>query len=170
MAKKMKNLPSLRCKGKSCVLLAKGTKVRVLKEQSEDIATGKRLKGTRAADIRLNPKVQKIAKITLKPGQPPMYKVTNINNALFTREQLQVVNKKEKKVDQSKRKWVIEKILRKKKTKDGRLFYEIKWKNFEETTDEPVGIIEEDVPEMAKKFEEKFAKENKRLVMKKLNK
>ena len=39
----LKTMPTLKCRGKSCTLLEKGTKVRVLKEQSHDIITGKRL-------------------------------------------------------------------------------------------------------------------------------
>ena len=154
-SERMKNLPTLRCRGRSCILLDKGTKVRVISDMPRNIVTGDRLHGTfRATDIRWDPQERTVTKIILKAGQPPMYKVSGINDALYTREQLQEVDAKEKKIDQSKRKWVVEKIVR--KYKEGRkYFYEIKWRHYPKTTPEPAEVIEEDVPELVAEFKEK---------------
>lgn len=153
-SQKRKELPTLRCRGRSCKLLEKGTKVRVIADQPRDIVTGRRLHGQfRASDMRWNPVVRRIEKISLKPGQPPMYKVTHIDNAMYTREQLQVVGK-ETKVDQSNRKWIVERIVRKKK-KNGKLFYVVKWKGWQDTTDEPASALKKDIPRMVADFEKK---------------
>lgn len=82
-----------------------------------------------------------------------MYKVTHIDNAMYTREQLQVVGK-ETKVDQSNRKWIVERIVRKKK-KNGKLFYVVKWKGWQDTTDEPASALKKDIPRMVADFEKK---------------
>lgn len=47
----------------------------------------------------------------------------------------------------------IEQILRKVK-KHGKVYFEIKWEGYEETTLEPYHNIKEDVPEMFKEFME----------------
>lgn len=44
----------------------------------------------------------------------------------------------------------------KKKNKHGKVFYEVKWKGYDETTDEPATNIRKDVPEMVKEFEKGF--------------
>jgi len=159
-----KSLPTLKCRGMSCKLLQKGTKVRVKLDHPRDISSDERLGGKfRAGDIRWSEAVRKITKVTLKPGQPPMYKVggtkdqgyetTGIDDALYTREQLQVVDKDEKRVDKSNRVWQIKRIVRK-KNKKGRRWYEVQWKTDGfKNTDVPVTQLKKDAPKLVKEFE-----------------
>ena len=72
-------------------LLNVGDKVRVLLDYPIDIANKKRLAGNfRATDIRWSLDVKKIRWVVLKPGFPPMYRVSG-EDVLRTRQQLQKV-------------------------------------------------------------------------------
>lgn len=78
---------------KGDILLDVGTKVRVLLDQPEEIATGKKLFGKfRGSDIRWSHKISEIEWVSLYPGQPVMYRVEG-EKILRTREQLQVIEK-----------------------------------------------------------------------------
>lgn len=82
-----------KCEGSACKLLKEGTKVRVILEKPQDIASGKRLQGNfRAGDIRWERKIRKIKQVLIKPDQPPMYLVEGYKNTAFTKNQLQVVD------------------------------------------------------------------------------
>ena len=142
-SKTMKDTPTLRCKGRSCKLLKHGTQVRVVHDHPKDIK-GKRLYGKfRKSDMRWERTPRKITKITLKAGQPPLYKVSGIGNALYTREQLQVYDKDEIKPKSKKKKedkegllpdkYIVEKIVKRtKKKKNGKtkVYYTVKWKGY----------------------------------------
>ena len=154
--KKMENVGSLRCKGKSCRLLEVGTKVRAIRIKPKDDVTGKRLHGGfRAGDKRWESEVRTIEKVILKAGQPPLYKVSGIDDATFTRERLQVVGEENQQIN-DKKKWIIEKIV-KRTTKKGEIYYQIKWKGWsrKHNTEEPRENLIEDVPGMVKQYESK---------------
>lgn len=113
--------------------------------------------------MRWSEAVREIGKVILKAGQPSIYKVKGstdqgyktpgIDDALYTREQLQVVDDDEEKIDKSQRKWVVDKIL-KKKQKSGGVFYTVRWKNRDfEPTDVRASTLKQDQPELVKKFE-----------------
>ena len=128
--KKMDDMGSLRCKGKSCRLLEVGTKVRAVRIKPKDDVTGKRLHGGfRAGDKRWESQVRTIEKVILKAGQPPAYKLSGIDDATFTRERLQLVGEENQQINDSKETWIVEKIL-KRITVKGKIFYRIKWKGF----------------------------------------
>ena len=155
--KKMENTPSLRCKGKSCRLLEVGTKVRAIRIKPKDDVPGKRMHGGfRAGDKRWESTVRTITKIILKAGQPPLYKLSGIDDATFTRERVQVVGEENEKQNANKEKWIIEKIV-KRTTKKGEIFYQIKWKGWakKHNTEEPRAQLMEDVPDMVENFEDK---------------
>lgn len=123
--KKRQSVPSIKqamkakvkCEGNSCRLLERGTKVRVKLDFPVDPVTGKKLHGKfRASDIRWDPKIRTIKKRILKPGQPPLYRVSgdgtkgtgpNKNrdketlDALYTKGQLQLVKEDNKKKEES---------------------------------------------------------------------
>ena len=151
MDKKMKNLPTLRCKGKNCLLLSKDTEVRVILDMPKDVS-GKRLHGNfRAGDRRWDQVIRKINKVVLKAGQPPMYAVTGIDNALYTREQLQVVGKEDEGHTDTNQKWIVEKLV-KVTAKNGQIYYEVKWKDFpsSDNTTQSRAQLMEDVPKLVK--------------------
>jgi hypothetical protein len=130
------------------------TPVRYQLDNPKDVTTGKRLFGKfRVGDIRWSEKVCKITRIYLRPDQPPMYKVDNLDCA-FTRNQIQIVDATEKAPPtKTQKKFVIEKILSKTKVKN-KVFYEVKWSSGEITT-EPRTSLVEDVPDLIQEFEKK---------------
>ena len=145
-----------KCEGKSCEILPIGTRVRVILE--EPIEAGverKKLHGKfRAGDIRWENKIRKIEDHILIPNQPPMYKISGIEKVQgYTREQLQVVGKDEK-MPHKTQKYVIEKLVRRRKIR-GRIMFEVKWKGYRKTTLEPRSQLMKDVPDMVRAFERK---------------
>lgn len=84
--------PTIRCKGTACDLIPLGTEVRVILDQPQE-ATGIKLSGKfRSTDLRWENKIRTIEDYVLRPYQPPMYKVSGIDNVNYTKNQLQVVN------------------------------------------------------------------------------
>lgn len=82
-----------RCSGASCELLKVGDEVRRILDQPRDPGTGTKLTGNfRVTDTRWENEIHQITAIILHPAQPPMYKLSNLKNVLYTRNQLQVVN------------------------------------------------------------------------------
>jgi hypothetical protein len=82
----------IRCDGKSCTLLKKGTKVRRILDEPRDPGTNTKLIGKfRATDTRWENKERKIEGVILHPDQPPMYQISGMHNVLYTREQLQII-------------------------------------------------------------------------------
>jgi hypothetical protein len=153
---KMESVGTLRCKGKSCQLLEVGTKVRAILLAPRDV-DGKRLHGGfRAGDKRWESTIRTVEKVILKAGQPPLYKLSGIDDATYTRERIQVVGEENLKANENKEKWIIEKIV-KRTTKKGEVFYQIKWKGWgkKHNTEEPREKLVEDVPDMVENYEDK---------------
>ena len=181
----MKETSILRCKGRSYKLLKYGTQVRVVLDYPKDIK-GKRLYGKfRKSDMRWERTPRKITKIVLKAGQPPLYKVSGIGNALYTREQLHVYDKdeikpKSKKKKQNKQdllpdKYIVEKIVKRTKKKENgktKVYYTVKWKGYpsSKNTEEPRANLREGVPDIVNEFEKKYNKETTKNLMKKYKK
>ena len=154
---KMESLGPIRCKGKSCTLLEVGTKVRAIRIKPKDDVTGKRLHGGfRAGDKRWESTIRTVEKVILKAGQPPLYKLSGIDDATFTRERIQVVGKENEEMNTNKEKWIIDKIV-KRTTKDGEVAYKIRWKGWSAKHDTPETReqLMEDVPDMVKNYEDK---------------
>jgi hypothetical protein len=81
-----------RCAGDACKILSKGTKVRAILDEPRSAATGRKLHGKfRAGDIRWDPITREIEQVVIKPGQPPLYYVSGIDNAAYTKAQLQPI-------------------------------------------------------------------------------
>lgn len=63
----------------------------MISEEPTD-TTGIKLKGRfRATDVRWEPQIGQIENVVLKPGQPPMYKITGIPKVNYSYNQLQVL-------------------------------------------------------------------------------
>lgn len=155
---KLKTTRTIQCNGESCKLLEMGTKVRVILDQP--IGTnGSKLYGKfRAGDLRFDKTTRTIEKLSLKPGSPPLYTVSGIGNALYTREQLQLVDKDETLPNESsRRKWTVEKIL-KKQNKNGLVHYLVKWKGFKKPTLVSRKLLIQDIPDQVKDYENKNKK------------
>ena len=84
-------------------------------------------------DIRWEIEPRKIRQISLRPNQPPMYLVDGIDNAAYTKNQLQVVSDVEKPPPkEAVKKFIVEKLIDDKKIKN-KIHYLVKWKNFTES-------------------------------------
>ena len=156
---RMEDLPTLRCKGMSCLLLDKNTRVRVKADRAVNPLSGKReaTEKIRAGDFKWDPTIRKVTKIVLKAGQPPMYAVSGLEGkALFTREQLQVVGKETDEKFDPNATWNVDKIIKRVK-KSGKVYYEVLWEN-KEKTQEPRSELIKDIPDMVKAFEKKSKK------------
>lgn len=156
-----------KCSGDACDVLIQGTKVRAVLDMPRDVATGKRLSGPfRESDIRFAIKPRIVMKTLVAPQTVPMYALDDgkggvDNSVLYTKNQLQVIPENEQLPDESlilgnktkgKKKFIIDKILSKKKIK-GLVHYEVKWKGVKDTTFEPRKTLLEDVPELVSAFE-----------------
>jgi Integrase core domain/Chromo (CHRromatin Organisation MOdifier) domain len=144
----------VRCSGQSCELLEIGTKVRYQLDEPINHLTEKKLHGTfRTGDIRFSPKVTEVERYQLMPDQPPLYKIKG-RTALYTRNQLQVVNKNASlPPPKVQKKFVIEKIINKRKNKN-RIEYEVQWKGYPKPTWELRSEIIKDVPNLVKQYED----------------
>jgi Chromo (CHRromatin Organisation MOdifier) domain len=134
-------------------LLPIGTKVRIPLEEPRSTADNSKLHGKfRAHDIRWQVKPEVVEDYYFRADEPPQYIISNNDRNVFTRPQLQEVKANESKP--KPRKYVIEKIL--KKVKKGKnIYYVVKWKGYEETTEEPRAQLLEDVPELLAEFEKR---------------
>ena len=144
-----------RCKGQACKLLDVGSKVRYQLDEPRDVLTDKKLHGNRfrAGDIRLSMKVTEVERYQLIPGQVPLYKIKG-RTALYTKNQLQVVDEKANLPPASvQEKFIIEKLLDKKKVK-GKVYFLVKWKGYDKETLEPRTTLIKDVPSLVKKYED----------------
>ena len=150
----------VRCEGKSCEVMPNGTSVRYQLDEPINHLTGHKLHGNfRSADIRWSVKPTTIERCQLMPNQPILYKIKG-KTALYTRNQLQIVNvKSELPPDTIQKKFIIEEILEKKKIKN-KIMYLILWKGYKDATWEPRTEIIKDVPEMINTFEESLKKKN----------
>ena len=92
-------LLSTRFSGK---MLPIGARVRVLLDRPRDTVKGNLMSGTfRSTDIRWDPNVRRIENILLKPGQIPLYLVSDDGDKLVarTKNQLQLVKRNERAPD-----------------------------------------------------------------------
>lgn len=156
------------CQGNSCNLLEPGTIVRVILEEPEDVAKGKRLHGTfRSTDIRWNPEIRVIKEVLIKPGFPPMYLLDgNIGPqktepVAYTKNQLQVVPKNEQypsykliKHPENVKSFRVAKLVNKKK-QGNRIYYLVKWVGYpdDQNTWEPRSKLIVDVPHLVNQYE-----------------
>lgn len=136
------------------------TKVRVPLEEPYDITQEKRLQGKfRGGDVKWNPKIRTINNISLRPGYPVLYIVENDRNSLiaYTRNQIQIVKDDEQMPprDIADNKYIIEKILDKRKNKN-RIEYLVKWKDYNDENDNTwetrVELVKQ-VPDLVKEYE-----------------
>ena len=142
-------------------ILYEGTKVRAIYDEPHDIG-GKKLHGKfRTVDIRFNPKERIIEEVILKPNSPPLYILDGDKTVAYTKNQLQVIPKRENKPPSSiiqknqQNKYIIEEIVGKKKIK-GKIYYLVKWKGYtdKDNTYEPKEVLEEDVPQLIQDYED----------------
>jgi hypothetical protein len=151
------------CKGKSCYLFYIGDKVRVaLDAPRSTTEKGEKLHGKfRASDIRWDPTPRTIENIILHSGMPPLYRVSGITRAVYTKNQLQLIPENESLPEPDKfirgkpKVFKVEKILKSKKVK-GHTYYLIKWQGYDESeaTWEPRESLLEDIPDIINKYEQ----------------
>ena len=126
------------CSGQSCDLIPVGTVVRRIEDAPRDILTGKKQVGKfRKADLRWEGTTRKVAMQILKPGNPPLYRLSslptdekkklNMKMVAYTRAQLQVVKKKAQGEKTGQEIYTIERVVAydKKRKK-----YLVKWKGY----------------------------------------
>ena len=141
------------CKGQSCELIPVGTTVHRIQDAPRDVLTGKKQVGKfRKGDIRWELRTRKVVQQILKPGNPPLYRLSSLDDdkqkkmnmkvVAYTRAQLQVVSGKPepKKTATGQAKYIVERIVKyDKKTRK----YEVKWSGYPSSanTMEPSGNI-----------------------------
>ena len=137
-------------------LLTEGTKVRVFLDEPRNVHDNTKLHGKfRTSDIRWEVQPTVIKQIILRPDTPPMYITEKYPHTTYLREQLQVVPENEKAPpDSMLKKFVVEKILKKRKNKN-RIEYLVKWKGYssDQNTWEPRTKLIKDVPDLIKEFD-----------------
>jgi hypothetical protein len=146
------------CQGDSCNLLSIGTKVRLQLDNPQGVLENKLHGKFRSTDIKFSPKIRIITDLLLKPGFPPMYCLDNDRSVSYTKNQLQIALDNEKYPNNTvirgkPKSYIVQKIISKKKMKN-KLYYEILWRGFKETTWEPASEIKKDVPHIVKTFED----------------
>ena len=135
-------------------LLEIGTSVRVQLDKPVNVINGERLTGKfRVGDIRWSMDPTKIERVQLIPNQPILYKLEGYE-PLYTSEQLQVITKSILPPKSVQKKFIVDKILEKKKIKNI-IHYLIKWQDYDKPTWEPRKTIIIDVPDMVKQFDAK---------------
>ena len=90
----------------------------------------------------------------LKPGNPPLYRLSGVTNVAYTKNQLQVVGKDEKAPSaKAQTKFIVEKLTGKRKRR-GRVEFLVKWKGYpaSESTWEPRAKMVVDVPALVKNY------------------
>lgn len=156
----------IKCSGDACYTLIEGTKVRAILDTPIDYITDKKLHGKfRASDIRWDPEIRIIKRVTLLPGKPPLYllndkkDINKIDNQVaYTKNQLQVVGEEEppnpKVIRGNPSTYVVQKIVDKKK-QNGKIYYKVRWKGYKPSEDtwELRTKLAEDVPILVEEFE-----------------
>jgi hypothetical protein len=120
----------------------------------------KRLNGRfRSHDMRWGTTTHIITDMELKPDQPPFYIIDNDKSIKYTKGQLQLVNKNEKKPKAKKRDkpqnyFVVDKILNH-KIRNGKTYFLVKWKGYKksDSTWEPKKQLLKDVPRIVNRYE-----------------
>ncbi|GET62501.1 chromobox protein homolog 3 [Rhizophagus irregularis DAOM 181602=DAOM 197198] len=149
---------------KKTELLSEGTHVRVKLDEPISVL-GNKLHGKfRTGDIRWNPNIRVIKKMILSPEQPPTYLLDgphgrlSVSRCAYTRKELQIVPENEHPPPESvirgqPERFVPERILRH-RIRKGQDQYLIKWERYPDTeaTWEPASRLEEDVPDLIRKF------------------
>jgi len=142
-----------RASGDSRHMYVIGTKVR--KQLDNPIgSTGEKLFGKfRATDYRWSTKVSTITRVFILPDSPPLYQLDNNNQVAYTKNQLQKVDDDEKLPKRiESEKYTIEKLTKRFK-KNGKIYFTVKWHNYNKTTDEPRSELIKDVPDLVREFE-----------------
>lgn len=157
----------IKCKGQSCRLLKVGTEVHRALDAPVDPTTGKVIsKKARAGDVRWEEKTRYIVQQILKPGNPPMYRLSektvdgttttpNMKRVAYTQNELQVAkdyNEKDKKF------FNVERIV----DYDRKKGYLIKWKGYSsnQNTWEPAENLPNFDEEMKEARKKKAAKKS----------
>ncbi|GBC21605.2 DDE-type integrase/transposase/recombinase [Rhizophagus irregularis DAOM 181602=DAOM 197198] len=149
---------------KKTELLSEGTHVRVKLDEPISVL-GNKLHGKfRTGDIRWNPNIRVIKKMILSPEQPPTYLLDGphgrlgVSRCAYTRKELQIVPEIEYPPPNSvirgqPERFVPERILRH-RIRKGQDQYLVKWERYPDTeaTWEPADRLEEDVPDLIRKF------------------
>ncbi|GET55211.1 chromobox protein homolog 1-like isoform X1 [Rhizophagus irregularis DAOM 181602=DAOM 197198] len=149
---------------KKTELLSEGTRVRVKLDEPISVL-GNKLHGKfHTGDIRWNPNIRVIKKMILSPEQPPTYLLDGLYGRLgvsrcaYTRKELQIVPENEYPPPNSvirgqPERFVPERILRH-RIRKGQDQYLVKWERYPDTeaTWEPADWLEEDVPDLIRKF------------------
>lgn len=134
-------------------ILPVGTLVRVALDAPIHVHDNKRLDTKfRAGDIRWTIQPKRITDVRIVPGQPIFYVVEGYNNNYFTRDQIQLYSETEIKPKPIVRKWEVERLVNRFK-RNGKIFFKVKWKGYDLTTDEPRNELFKDIPEMVLQFE-----------------
>jgi hypothetical protein len=129
-------------------LLDIGDTVRYPLDRPIDIVTGKPIdKKFRAGDPKMSVKPAEIVDIRLSSSNPPLYKLDNGKNTMYTGEALLKVDDAKVQAPPAsvQKKFVVEKIVGKRKNK-GKVEYLIKWKGYDDAdnTYEPYKRLVED--------------------------
>ena len=149
------------CKDDSCYLFNIGDKVRVALDAPKTVTEKhEKLHGKfRASDIRWDSTPRTIENIILNPGMPPLYKVSGITKAVYTKNQLQLILPNEQLpntniIRKNQNIFKVEKILERKKV-GNKIFYKVKWVGYpeSESTWEPRANLLQDVPRVIERFE-----------------
>ncbi|CAB4442480.1 unnamed protein product [Rhizophagus irregularis] len=145
-------------------LLSEGMRVRVKLDEPISVL-GNKLHGKFCTgDIRWNPNIRVIKKMILSPEQPPTYLLDGphgrlgVSRCAYTQKELQVVPENERPPPDSvirgqPERFVPERILRH-RIRKGQDQYLVKWERYPDTeaTWEPANRLEEDVPDLIRKF------------------
>lgn len=158
------------CKGKSCELLKKGTRVRVIAEKPVDPVTGKRLGAKwRQGDLRWEKQIRTVVQQIIKPGNPPLYRVSSLAGGKFnmkqvahTKAQLKVVDPDEESVSvKGQQMFRVDYILpAQPKIIKGKKHVKVRWEGLGSTSDtwEPLSVLQADAPNEVKIWRAKVKK------------
>ncbi len=135
-------------------ILDKGTRVRIQLDAPKDVASGKRLHGGfRASDPRWSIKIYTIESPLITENKNVLYSIEGIQHTAFTRNQLQVVKSNEQQPPESSiRKFIVEKLLYKKKI-NNRINNLVIWKHSYRTYWETRIKLLEIAPDLVKDYE-----------------
>ena len=90
----------------------------------------------------------------MKPGNPPLYRLSGLPKVAYTKNQLQVVSKDEKAPStKAQSKFVVERLVEKRK-KRGKVEFLVKWRGYPTSANtwEPRQRLIKDVPDLVKTF------------------
>jgi hypothetical protein len=125
-----KNCKLIVGEGETLDIIPIGTPVRVILDEPRNIQGIKEHGKFREVDLRWENKNRKVEQILLRPNQPPMYLISGIKNASYTKQQLQIIPKDEILYNiESITKFKIEKLVKTRKYKN-KIQYLVKWLNY----------------------------------------